>query len=73
VSIDDYAHILVERIAQDDIGCFSPNSSQGNQFLHGSWHLPTVPFDQSSARFLYAFGFVPEETCRFDRLLQIRW
>ncbi len=70
MSVDDDAHIDVERIAETDVGGFPPHTSEFDKFLHGPGHLAAMPFHDRPAASLDAPGFVAKKAGAFYRLLQ---
>src|SRR5450759_678131 len=70
VSVDDYAFVLPERVAKDDVCGLASDAGKLDESVHRIWHLAVVALDQSLAESDQALRLVAEEPRALDDLLQ---
>ena len=70
--VHDDPFVLVEGVAENNVGSLATDPGQIVQLLHGRWDFPIVFFGDGSHRSLNALGLVAIKTGRFDRVFELR-
>lgn len=72
VSVHHDSKVDSKGVAEDDVGCFSADACQRNQFTHGLRNFSVELFRQSGAACLDVFGLAAKEANAADLKFQFR-
>jgi len=71
VRVHDDADVLIEGVAQDDVGGFAADATKIGEFFHRCGNFAGVFFDNVGGGFAEGFGFVSEKAGGLDDGLDV--